>query len=242
MGVRARVDGVEVLAGGRRLLEERGVSPSADLISRVSRLEEVGKTAFYLAGDGQVRGALAVADLLRPEVAEALHDLRGLGFRRMILLTGDNERAAQALANSLGVEYRAELLPEDKIDIVRDLQARGARVLMVGDGVNDAPALAQADVGIAMGVAGADAALEAADVALMRDDWRAVAGAVRIGRRAFQAIQQNLGIGVVYNTLGIALAGFGILPPVAAAAGQSVPDLLVMLNSARLLHTPASRH
>jgi Cd2+/Zn2+-exporting ATPase/Cu+-exporting ATPase len=241
MGVRARVDGVEVLAGGRRLLEERGVSPPADLASRVSRLQEAGKTAFYLAGDGEVRGALAVADLLRPEVAQALAELRALGFTRMILLTGDNERAAHALANSLGVEYRAELLPEDKIDIVRGLQAEGARVVMVGDGVNDAPALAQADVGIAMGVAGADAALEAADVALMRDDWRAVAGAVRIARRAFQAIKQNLGIGVIYNSLGIALAGFGVLPPVAAAAGQSVPDLLVMLNSARLLHASASR-
>jgi Cd2+/Zn2+-exporting ATPase/Cu+-exporting ATPase len=241
MGVRARVDGVEVLAGGRRLLEERGVTPPADLISRVSRLEELGKTVFYLAGDGAVHGALAVSDLLRPEVSEALSDLRGLGFRRMILLTGDNERAARALATPLGVEYRAELLPEDKIDIVRDLQTNGATVLMVGDGVNDAPALAQADVGIAMGVAGADAALEAADVALMRDDWRAVAGAVRIGRRAFRVIQQNLGIGVLYNTLGIVLAGFGVLPPVAAAAGQSIPDLLVMLNSARLLRASASR-
>jgi Cd2+/Zn2+-exporting ATPase/Cu+-exporting ATPase len=181
---------------------------------------------------------LAVADRLRVEVHQALGELRQLGLERLLLLTGDHEPAARALAAELQVEYRAEMLPADKIGLVRELQARGRRVLMVGDGVNDAPALAQADVGIAMGAAGTNAALEAADVALMRDDWLAVPEAVRLGRRTFRVIQQNLALGMVYNTLGIGLAALGILPPVAAAAGQSIPDLLVMANSARLLRAP----
>jgi Cd2+/Zn2+-exporting ATPase/Cu+-exporting ATPase len=184
-------------------------------------------------------GLLAVADAPRPEVPEALAALRRLGVQRFLLLTGDNERTARVLADRLGVEYRAELLPEDKIAVVRELQAQGHAVLMVGDGVNDAPALAQADVGVAMGVAGTDAALEAADVALMRDDWRAVPHAVRIGRRTFRVIQQNLALGVLYNVIGMTLAASGILPPVAAAAGQSIPDLLIMLSSARLLRGQA---
>jgi Cd2+/Zn2+-exporting ATPase/Cu+-exporting ATPase len=172
---------------------------------------------------------------LRPEVPEALGALRRLGIERLLLLTGDNERTANALAERLGIEYQAELLPEDKIAVVKRLQGQGRTVLMVGDGVNDAPALAQADVGVAMGVAGTDAALEAADVALMQDDWRTLPEAVRIGRRTFRVIQQNLGLGVLYNVVGITLAAIGVLPPVAAAAGQSIPDLLVMLSSARLL-------
>jgi Cd2+/Zn2+-exporting ATPase/Cu+-exporting ATPase len=178
---------------------------------------------------------LAVADESRPEVPQALTALRELGIRRLLLLTGDNVQTAQAEAERLGVDYRAELLPEEKIAVVRDLQAQGHTVLMVGDGVNDAPALAQADVGVAMGVAGTDAALEAADVALMKDDWRAVPEAVQVGRRTFRVIQQNLGLGVLYNVAGIVLAAVGVLPPVAAAAGQSIPDLLIMLSSARLM-------
>jgi Cd2+/Zn2+-exporting ATPase/Cu+-exporting ATPase len=196
-----------------------------------------GRTAFFVAVDDRIVGLLAVADTPRPEVPEALGALRRLGIERLLLLTGDNERTASALAERLGIEYQAELLPEDKIAVVMELQEQGRTVLMVGDGVNDAPALAQADVGVAMGVAGTDAALEAADVALMQDDWRALPEAVRVGRRAFRVIQQNLGLGVLYNVVGITLSAVGILPPVAAAAGQSIPDLLIMLSSARLLRS-----
>ncbi len=235
MGARAHVDGSRLLIGSRRLLEAEGIALPSYAEDHATEWEADGKTAFFLAVDDNIVGLLAVADQPRPEVPESLTALRGLGIRRLLLLTGDNEYTARAQATRLGVDYRAELLPEDKIAVVRALQHQGHTVLMVGDGVNDAPALAQADVGVAMGVAGTDAALEAADVALMQDDWRGLPEAVRVGRRAFGVIQQNLGLGVLYNVVGMTLAAIGVLPPVAAAAGQSIPDLLIMASSARLL-------
>jgi Cd2+/Zn2+-exporting ATPase/Cu+-exporting ATPase len=155
-------------------------------------------------------------------------------------LTGDNERTASALAASIGaasigVEYRANLLPEDKIRIVKEYQSRGHIVVMVGDGVNDAPALAQADVGIAMGAAGTDIAIEAAHIALMRDDWTLVPQILRTAHRTMDTVKVNLAFTAVYNIVGLSLAAFGILPPVYAAAAQSLPDIGIVANSARLL-------
>lgn len=228
------VGGREWAVGNRRLLAERGTPLAPEAETRARALEASGKTAFFVADGGEVAGLVGVADTIRPDVADALAELKRLGVRRLLLLTGDNERVAAAIAGQLGVEYRAELLPEDKIAAVKALQAEGSVVLMVGDGVNDAPALTQADVGMAMGAAGTDVALEAADVALMRDDWAMVPEAIRLGRRAARTIRQNLGFTAVYNAVGIALAAVGILPPVWAAAAQSLPDMAVMLNSARL--------
>ena len=235
MGVRVRSNDRRLLIGNQRLLEKDDIILPPDGTVQAASWQEAGKTVFFIVVDDRVVGLIAVADEPRPEVPEALSVLRKLGIKHFLLLTGDHERAARAEADRLGIEYRAGLLPEDKIKVVRNLQEQGHTVLMVGDGVNDAPALAQAHVGVAMGVAGTDAALEAADVALMQDDWRALPEAIRIGRRSFRVIQQNLGVGVLYNVIGIGLAALGILPPVAAAAGQSIPDLLVMLSSARLL-------
>ena len=161
--------------------------------------------------------------------------MRALGIRHIELLTGDNERTANALAAELGIPYRANLLPEDKIRIVKEYQAQGHTVVMVGDGVNDAPALAQADVGIAMGAAGSDVAIEAAHVALMRDDWMLVPEVFRIARRTMRVVRMNLGLTGVYNVVGLTLAAFGILPPILAAAAQSLPDLGILGNSSRLL-------
>jgi Cd2+/Zn2+-exporting ATPase/Cu+-exporting ATPase len=151
------------------------------------------------------------------------------------MLTGDNERTAAALAAQIGIEYRANLLPEDKIAIVKEYQAKGHTVVMVGDGVNDAPALAQADVGIAMGAAGTDIAIEAAHVALMRDDWMLIPDVFQIARRTMRVVKTNIGFTAVYNLLGLSLAAFGILPPIFAAAAQSLPDLGILANSSRLL-------
>ncbi|MGW8251186.1 MAG: HAD-IC family P-type ATPase, partial [Anaerolineales bacterium] len=152
--------------------------------ARLDALEAQGKTLLLVAADGQVVGALAAADTLRPEVPLAIEQLKSMGMRHIELLTGDNPQVAQALAEKLEVAYRAGLLPEDKIKVVKEYQSKGHTVVMVGDGVNDAPALAQADVGIAIGAAvgaaGSDIAIEAADIALMREDWLLVPQALRI--------------------------------------------------------------
>lgn len=203
---------------------------------QVTALENEGKTVLLLARDGKMLGILAAADTLRAEVPEALQQVRSLGIQRIMLLTGDHARVAQAIARQAGIsEVTANLLPEDKIATVRRLQAEGRRVAMVGDGVNDAPALTQADVGIAMGVAGTAVALEAADVALLRDDWTQVPEAIRLGRRTYRTIRQNMVFGIVFNTLVMGLAATGFIGPVIAAASQAVPDVAVALNAARLL-------
>jgi Cd2+/Zn2+-exporting ATPase/Cu+-exporting ATPase len=212
-----------------------GLSPEAE--AAAERLEQEGKTVFLAGRDGQVVGLVGLTDTPRAGVAPALAELRKLGVRRMLLLTGDSERATRPLAEQLGLEYRAGQLPEDKIRTIRELQAAGARVLMIGDGVNDAPALAQADAGIAMGGSGTDLAIESADVVLMREDWLLVPEALRIGRRASRTIRQNLGFTALYNVLALSLAACGLLAPVWAAAAHSLPDLVILLNSSRLLHT-----
>ena len=142
---------------------------------------------------------------------------------------------AEALARQLGLPYRAQLLPEDKIAVVKELQGQGRRVIMVGDGINDAPALAQADAGIAMGAAGADVAIEAAHVALMHEDWMLVPELLRMARRSMAVVRLNLGFTLLYNLVGLTLAAFGVLPPILAAAAQSLPDLGILANSSRLL-------
>jgi Cd2+/Zn2+-exporting ATPase/Cu+-exporting ATPase len=207
---------------------------AAALEKQARVLEASGKTAVFVARDGGAVGVIAVADAPRPGVAAALADLRALGARQITMLTGDNPRVAATIAGDLGVEFQAELMPEDKITAVRRLQAEGRTVAMIGDGINDAPALSQADVGIAVGTATA-AALEAADVVLLKDDWRLVPEAVRTGRRAFGIIRQNLIGTVAYNVFGIVLAMLGLLPPVLAASAQVIPDLLILLNAGRLL-------
>jgi Cd2+/Zn2+-exporting ATPase/Cu+-exporting ATPase len=198
-------------------------------------LEDQGKTLLFLARDGRLAGVLAVADTIRPEVPGSIDELRKLGFHQIELLTGDNEQTASMLAGSLGVKYRANLLPENKIEIVKEYQAKGHTVVMIGDGVNDAPALAQADVGIAMGAAGTDIAIEAAHIALMRDDWTLVPQIIRTAHRTMKIVRMNLGFTAIYNIVGLSLAAFGFLPPGYAAAAQSIPDLGIMANSARLL-------
>ena len=228
----ATMDGCVVTVGNRRLI------PGAETVSVVHSLEAQGKTLLFVARDDTLVGVLAAADTLRPEVPAALAETRTMGVRDIELLTGDHDRTASALADQLGVRYRADLLPEDKIAIVKAYQAQGHIVVMVGDGVNDAPALAQANVGVAMGALGTDIAIEAAHIVLMRDDWTLVPEVFRIARRTMGVVRANLMFTAVYNTLGLSLAAFGLLPPVFAAAAQSLPDLGILANSSRLLRQP----
>ena len=229
LGIRAEVESVSVSVGNTRLL------PAGTQLPITHRLEAQGKTLLFVERAGELIGLLAASDTLRPEVPAALARVRTLGVRKIELLTGDNERVAHAQAAALGIAYRAELLPEDKIRIVKEYQAQGQTVIMVGDGVNDAPALAQADVGIAMGVMGTDVALEAAHVALMREDWSLVPDLLVIARRTMRVVTMNLSFTIFYNLIGLSLAALGILPPILAAAAQSLPDLGILANSSRLL-------
>lgn len=232
-GVRAVV-GERVVSVGNRTLA--GPCPE----DAAARLEAEGKTVLFVSWDGQAAGLLAAADTLRPDVPAALARLRRMGLKRIELITGDHERAALPVAQALALPVRAGLLPQDKIAVVRDYQAAGHTVVMIGDGVNDAPALAQADVGIAMGAAGSPVAVQAAHAAVLADDWSLVPELFAIARRTMRVVRGNLLFTGVYNLLGLSLAAFGILPPTLAAAAQSLPDVAILANSSRLLRTRLS--
>jgi Cd2+/Zn2+-exporting ATPase/Cu+-exporting ATPase len=228
MGVRAQIDGCQIAVGSQRIVHGKSQ------LQQVKLLEQQGRTLLYLEKDGELVGLLAATDTLRPEVPAALKALKELKISKIELLTGDNAFSASELGKQLGIDYRANLLPEDKINAVKEYQAQGHTVVMVGDGINDAPALAQADVGIAMGASGTDIALEAADVALLREDWNLVPSVFKIARRTMGVVKMNLILTAIYNIAGISLAAFGVIPPVLAAALQSLPDLGILGNSSRL--------
>ncbi len=236
MGVIATINHEDFVLGNKKLLDEYKIEISKSILEQIKTFEVAGKTVLILAKKTSgILGFLAVQDVIRQEAKEAIKELKRLGFKKIIMLTGDNKHIAEAIAKELDIEYRAELLPHDKIAVVEELQKQSYTVVMVGDGVNDAPALTKADVGIAMGITGTDVALEAADIALMKDDWREVPQAIKIARRTFSTIKQNMAFGIGFDIIGISLAAFGFLPPILAAAAQSLPDVAVFLNSAKLL-------
>ena len=235
LGVRASVNGSRVAVGNRRLMETTTGAALHGELATLKEIESGGNSVLFVAIDGKVAGAFTAADTLRPEVPQALAGLRRIGIQKVEVLTGDNPQSAAALADQIGAHSRAGLLPEDKIAIVKAYQQDGHVVAMIGDGVNDAPALAQADVGIAMGAAGAQIAMEAAHIILLREDWSLVPELFRISRRTMNVIKMNLGFTAVYNLVGISLAALGFLPPIFAAAAQSLPDLGILANSSRLL-------
>ncbi|MCG1002731.1 MULTISPECIES: heavy metal translocating P-type ATPase [Halobacterium] len=230
-GVRATVDGREVLVGNRKLLEDAGVdvAPAAE---EMERLEREGKTAMLVAVDGRVAGVVADADTVKESAERAVGALRERGVD-VHVITGDNERTARAVAEQVGVDpanVRASVLPDEKADAVDDIQANGTQAMMVGDGVNDAPALATAYVGVAIG-SGTDVAIEAADVTLMRDDPYDVVKAIRVSEGTLSKIKQNLFWALGYNTAMIPLASLGLLQPVLAAVAMAISSVSVLTNS-----------
>ena len=233
LGARAVVDGHQVVVGREKLLRDQGIAIPPELAGQWLSWEQEGRTAVLVGWDGRLRGALAVADTIKPSAPAAVTALRRLGLRP-VLLTGDNEATARAVAAAVGIdEAIAGVLPADKAAAVKDLQARGHRVAMVGDGVNDGPALAAADLGLALG-AGTDVAISAADMVLLRDDLMVVPTAIVLARAALKTIRRNLAWAFGYNIAAVPLAAAGFLNPLIAAAAMTMSSVLVVANSLRL--------
>jgi Cu+-exporting ATPase len=231
-GVQAVVDGKTVYVGTRRLMREKGIDIEG-LESRITELEDQGKTAMLMAVEDKLAGILAVADTVKESSPEAIADLQNMGIE-VYMITGDNHRTAEAIARQVGIRHvLAEVLPENKAEQVNQLQAEGKIVAMVGDGINDAPALATAHIGMAMGT-GTDIAMEAADITLMRGDLRTIPAAIRLSRQTMRKIKQNLFWAFIYNIIGIPIAALGMLNPVIAGAAMAFSSVSVVTNSLTL--------
>ncbi|CAM3593540.1 heavy metal translocating P-type ATPase [Paenibacillus glucanolyticus] len=231
-GIRANVEGHEVLVGTRKLMAQHNVAIDS-VLARMSELETEGKTAMLTAVDGRYAGLVAVADTIKETSRAAVARLKQMGIE-VIMITGDNERTAQAIAKQVGIDHvLAEVLPEGKADEVKKLQQQGKKVAMVGDGINDAPALAVADIGMAIGT-GTDVAMEAADVTLMKGDLNSIPDAIYMSRKTMSNIRQNLFWALGYNSLGIPIAAIGLLAPWVAGAAMALSSVSVVLNALRL--------
>jgi Cu+-exporting ATPase len=233
LGVQGVVDGHAVVAGRERFLADWSIHLDATLTSARDDAESAGRTPIYVGWDGQARAVLVVSDTIKSTSTEAITGLRRLGLRP-VLLTGDNQRSAHAVAAQVGIdEVIAEVLPADKVDVIKRLQAEGRVVAMIGDGVNDAAALAQSDLGLAMGT-GTDVAIEASDLTLVRGDLRAAVDAIRLSRRTLATIKANLFWAFAYNIAALPLAAAGLLNPMLAGLAMAFSSVFVVSNSLRL--------
>jgi Cu+-exporting ATPase len=237
-GISGIHNGERVHLGNLRMMTEvLGAGRDDHLAAKAEILETEGKTVFYCFTDRRPLGLIAITDRVREGVGESLKEMKALGFRRVLLLTGDRRAAGEAVARATGItEVESEQLPEDKVARVKRLREEGARVAMVGDGINDAAALKEADVGIAVGNPDrVGLAMEVADIVLLSENWRNLAKLVRLAKRTRAVIMGNIAFGIAFNIVGMTLAAVGILSPIGAAAAQALPDVVVLFNSSRLL-------
>ncbi len=236
LGMRTWADGRTLLLGSPSLLRAENVAVSPEASDWVDKLRRQAETPLLLAVDDTLVGLISLRDEVRPEALDVLKQLRSNGIRRIVMLTGDHPDIATVVAGELGIdEWRAEVMPEDKLEVVRQLQDEGYIVGMVGDGINDAPALAAANIGIAMGLAGTDVAVETADVALANDDLRRLLDVGDLGARAVEVIQQNYGMSIAVNAAGLLIGAGGALSPVLAAILHNASSVAVVANSSRLI-------
>ena len=236
LGMRTKSDGRTLLLGSPSLLRQEKVRVTKKASDWVTKLQHAAETPLLLAVDGKLIGLISLRDEVRPEALSVLTSLRATGVRRIVMLTGDHPETARAIAAELGIdEWRAEVLPEDKLEVVQALRAEGYVVAMVGDGVNDAPALAAADIGIAMGLGGTDVAVETADVALASDDLTRLLDVRTLGNRAVTVIRQNYAMSIAVNAIGLLVGAGGALSPVLAAIMHNASSVAVVANSSRLI-------
>jgi len=236
LGMRMWADGRTLLLGSPSLLRAENVRVSTEASAWVDKLRREAETPLLLAVDGTLVGLISLRDEVRPEAVDVLKKLRADGIRRIVMLTGDHPDIAEVVARELGIdEWRAEVLPEDKLEVVRQLQDEGHVVGMVGDGINDAPALAAADIGIAMGLAGTDVAVETADVALANDDLQRLLDVGDLGARAVEVIRENYAMSIAVNAAGLLMGAGGALSPVLAAILHNASSVAVVANSSRLI-------
>ena len=242
LGMRTWADGRTLLLGSPALLRREKVRVTKKASDWVGTLQQQGETPLLLAVDGKLVGLISLRDELRPEAPAVLNALRRSGVRRIIMLTGDHPDIAKAVAEELDIsEWQAEVLPDDKLNVVQKLRAEGHIVAMVGDGVNDAPALAAADIGIAMGLGGTDVAVETADVALASDDLTRLLDVRMLGERAVNAIRQNYAMSIAVNAIGLLVGAGGGLSPVLAAILHNASSVAVVANSSRLIRYQLGR-
>lgn len=236
-GIRVRHDNSNMEVSNSKALEDSDLKYPQAVVNYLNEQESHGRTALVVIRDNVVIGGLAVADTVRENMPNAVNQIRATGVKRIIMLTGDNEVTARSIAGQIGItEYQANLLPEDKLNIIKRLRDEGEVVAMIGDGVNDAPALTLADIGIAMGAIGTDVAIESSDIALMADDMLMVSETLGLSKKTYQIIQQNIWFfAVIVNVAGVTLSGLGFLTPIIGAIIHNISSIFVVLNSARML-------
>jgi cation-transporting P-type ATPase C len=235
-GVSARTRGGAILVGTQKLLNDSQITLSDLVVRAVNTLETEGLTPLLVAHCGKLVGVIGVADTLREEMREAVQSLKDAGVKKIMMLTGDSPEVAQRAATSIGIDdWQARLLPQQKVAAIHKLQSEGYKVAMVGDGINDAPALAQADVGIAMSVTGTDIAMAASDIVLLNDDMLRAAESIHLSRITLRTVNQNLAFSVLFNIIGIGLASIGVFSPIVSALFHNFGSVAVVVNSARLV-------